>query len=95
VTMNRKDYGRRRALGARRGLIVGLVTAISLIEGMVGATAGIILANASMIALADPLPDAWFQISVVVLALAASLAGSIVPAWFASRRDPIIELRVP
>jgi putative ABC transport system permease protein len=95
VTMNRKDYGRRRALGARRSLIVQLVSAIALIEGMAGTVFGILLANTTMFALADPLPDAWFQSSVVVLALAASLAGSIVPAWFASHRDPISELRVP
>ena len=95
VTMNRKDYGRRRALGARRSLIVQLVTAISAIEGLIGAIVGILVANSTMIALTDPLPDAWFQVSVVILGLAASLAGAIVPAWFASHRDPIVELRVP
>lgn len=95
VTMNRKDYGRRRALGARRSLIVQLVTAIALIEGAFGVAIGIVFANVTMIAVADPLPDVWFQLSVVVLALAACLVGSVIPAWFASRRDPLVELRVP
>lgn len=95
VLVNRKDYGRRRALGARRSLIMQLVATKSAIEGAVGSLAGVLVASAVMLASGNPLPDFWFQLSVVMLATSTSLLGALFPAWFASRRDPLVELRVP
>lgn len=95
VLMRRRDFGRRRALGATRGLIVGLVIAQT---GML-AVAGIFLGwSVSVVVLGiggDPLPGAPFTAAIGILALGTALAASVGPAIAASRRDPIRELRVP
>lgn len=95
VMMRRKDFGRRRALGATRGLIVILL----LTQTAILAVLGIVLGEAaSVIALwvaGDPLPGWTFSSSIAILAIATALIAALVPAISAARRDPIRELRVP
>jgi putative ABC transport system permease protein len=43
----------------------------------------------------SPLPGFGYLIAVGVLACATAVAGAVVPAVAASRRDPLTELRVP
>ena len=95
VMMRRKDFGRRRALGATRSLIVGLLltqTALLAVAGvMVGAAASVI----ALWAAADPLPGWRFTAAIAVLAIATALVAALIPALVAARREPIRELRVP
>jgi len=95
VIMRRKDFGRRRALGASQVLIVGLLLtqtgALSLLGGVLGSTA----AAFGLAATGDPLPAFSFFVAIVLLAISVGVTAALVPALAAARRDPLRELRVP
>ncbi len=95
VTLRRRDFGRRRVLGASRSAIVVLVltqTAVSaVVGGVVGTVAGLVIVRQ----LADAVPPWSFVISVGTLALLAALVAAMLPALLAARRDPVRVLRVP
>lgn len=95
VTLRRKDFGRRRALGASRGLIVTLLLTQTAILAALGAALGITTASIALAATGDPLPGLAFSTAIGVLALITALAAAALPAAIAARRDPIKELRVP
>lgn len=95
VTMRRKDFGRRRALGATRSLIVGLLLTQTLILAIAGVAGGSAAATIVLLASRDPIPSAGFFASVGALALGTAATAALVPAVVASRREPIRELRVP
>ncbi len=95
VMLRRKDWGRRRALGASRSLITALSMTQTGVVSLIGVLLGV---GGSLLALrlsGDPLPSLRFSGAVATLALAVSLAAALIPAAIASRRDPIKELRVP
>jgi putative ABC transport system permease protein len=95
VMMRRKDFGRRRALGATRGLIVRLLltqmAALSAVGVIVGCGASAITLQLT----GDPLPSFQFFVAIAVLAIAVGVVAALLPAVAASRRDPLRELRVP
>lgn len=95
VSGRRRDFGRRRALGASRSTIVLLVlvqTAIPAVIGVVlGAAVGLALAHAKEHAFAPT----GFVIGITVLDLLASLLAATIPALTAAFRDPVRILRVP
>lgn len=93
--LKRRDFGRRRALGATRGLIVGLLVLQSFGISASASALGVALATVILAADGSPLPGLPFSLAVGVLALAVSVAAAVPPAITASRRDPIRELRVP
>lgn len=95
VMMRRKDFGRRRALGARRGLIVSLLLAQVTITAGLGALAGSAATIAALAAVGDPVPAWTFTSAVAVLGVLCALAAALPPAGWAARRDPLHELRVP
>ena len=95
VTLRRKDFGRRRALGATRGLIIVLVLTQTAGLALNGVIIGSGIATVVLVAGRDPLPGVAFTGAIAVLAMAVSLTAALVPAIIASRRDPITELRVP
>lgn len=95
VTMRRKDFGRRRALGASRGFIITLLLTQTALLSLTGIIAGTIVGAAAIVLSGDPLPGADFIIALVVLGILTSLIGSLIPAIVASRKEPIRELRVP
>jgi putative ABC transport system permease protein len=95
VTARRRDFGRRRALGADRGAITGLVTLQAAITGSVGALVGTVAGGVIVWRLTDGLPSADFAGAVVVLAVLSAVAASLPPAVIAAHRDPIRVLRVP
>ncbi len=95
VMMRRKDFGRRRALGATRALVVGLLLTQTLILAIIGVAAGIIVAIVVLLAAGDPLPGMTFFTATGILAVATAVIAALVPALVASRREPIKELRVP
>lgn len=94
VLVRRADLGRRRALGATRGTILALVIARTLVPALIGAgigtAAGLYLAG--KVAAAPP----WtFTAGTAVLAVLAAAAAAVVPALYASTRDPVRVLRTP
>ncbi len=95
IMMRRKDFGRRRALGATRGYIVTLLMTQTGILALTGIAFGLIGATATALFAGDTMPDLTFIVSLAVLALSAALLAALVPAIAASRREPIRELRVP
>ncbi|WP_239453519.1 MULTISPECIES: FtsX-like permease family protein [Microbacterium] len=95
VMMRRKDFGRRRALGATRALIVLLLFVQTVFLAVIGVLVGTVVSVAVLVTSGDPLPGPGFFGAVSVLALGTSAVASLVPAIIASRREPIRELRVP
>ena len=93
-----REIGIRTALGARTGDVVTLIVR----EGMSPVLAGIVLGAIAALASAKIIEGLVFGVSatdpltlagvVVVLALAAFVA-SLIPAWRASRLDPLKVLR--
>ncbi|WP_258059858.1 FtsX-like permease family protein [Rathayibacter sp. AY1A7] len=95
VVMRRKDYGRRRALGATRSLIVFLLLAQTAILATIGVIVGFIAATAILVASSSPLPSFAFTAALSTLSILTALLAALLPAALASRREPIKELRVP
>lgn len=95
VMMRRKDFGRRRALGATRGLIVALLLTQTAVLAIAGAALGLVGSTVALMVSGDPLPGAAFTAALGILAVAAATIAALLPALIASRREPIRELRVP
>ncbi|MCM3658582.1 lipoprotein ABC transporter permease [Agromyces mediolanus] len=95
VMMRRKDYGRRRALGASQRLIVSLLLVQTLILALTGAFLGTCVSILVLGLSSDPLPPTTYLFSVGILSVAVAVLASLIPAIVASRREPIAELRVP
>jgi predicted permease len=94
-----QEIGLRVALGADEGRVRGLVVRQALVPVIVGALVGTGLA----VPLGMALQDLLFEVgaldpttfgSVAVLLLGVAVAASWVPAWRASRMDPVEALRV-
>lgn len=95
VMLRRRDFGRRRALGATRGLIVGMLLVQISGLSLIGAVVGSLGSALALLAMGSPLPDFGFFVAVDVLSVAIATAAALAPAVFAARRDPLHELRVP
>lgn len=95
VMIRRKDFGRRRALGASQHWIVWFVlTQTSWVAGC-GALCGLLGAAIALRATGDPLPGVGYFLAVGLVGLLVASLSAIGPAVIASRRDPLHELRVP
>lgn len=95
VMLRRKDFGRRRALGASQGFIIALLLIQVAALALVGAVIGSAGAAIGLAASGDPLPGIEFFVAVGVLALSVGTIAAVLPAIAAARRDPLTELRVP
>jgi putative ABC transport system permease protein len=95
VMLRRKEYGRRRALGASQRLIVGLVVAQTAVLSVIGAVVGSVAAFVALTVSGDPQPPPTYYLAIAILAIATGMTASVVPAVAAARRDPARELRVP
>ena len=98
VRGRRREIGIRTALGARTGDVVRMV----LIEGLKPAIIGIVIGAAGALAAARLLEKLVFGVKatdpltlavVAATLLAVSVAASLIPAWRASRLDPVTVLR--
>ncbi len=95
VMMRRKDFGRRRALGASRGLIILLLLCQTFTLAVAGVLVGTVASIIALLATNDPLPSFAFFAAAGILAITTAVVAAVIPAVAASRREPIKELRVP
>ncbi|MEA9986014.1 FtsX-like permease family protein [Subtercola sp. RTI3] len=95
VLLRRRDFGRRRALGASRSLIVQLLLTQVGLQAVAGSILGCVTTSLVLTAQDAPLPPPAFFAALALLAVVTALAAAAVPALIASRRDPLRELRVP
>lgn len=95
VTLRRKDFGRRRALGATRALIVALLLSQVALLALLGVALGVVAGLVGLVTAGHPVPDISFTAAVAVAAVLTATLAAYLPAVIASRRDPLHELRVP
>lgn len=95
MMIKRKDYGRRRALGASRALIMGLILGQAAFVSAAGILLGTLGAVLFLAGTGSPVPSLVYLTAVAFLTLITCLIASILPAIGAAYRDPIKELRVP
>ena len=95
VGSKRRDFGRRRALGASRSAIVALVLIQAGLTAVAGALVGCGIGLVTIGLTSGVLPTIRFSTGFVVLAILAATAGAVPPAVVAARRDPVRKLRVP
>lgn len=95
MMIKRKDYGRRRALGASRSLVIGLILGQATLVSVAGIILGTLSATVFLAGSGSPVPRLGYLSAVAILTLLTCLAASILPAIGAAWRDPIKELRVP
>lgn len=95
VTLRRRDFGRRRALGATRSFILALLLVQTTMLALAGVSIGAASAAILLAVAGDPLPRPAFTIALGILGLFTAILAAILPAVAASRREPIRELRVP
>ncbi len=98
VSRRTQEIGVRVALGARPGEIVGMVVRQALGLTAAGAAAGVVaalgLTRLLTSLLYDTAPtDPLVFISVVLVLAGTAVAAALVPAWRASRVDPMAALR--
>jgi putative ABC transport system permease protein len=98
VTERRREIGIRMALGAERGVVLGQVLRQGLLLAGIGVGAGLIGAVgltrlvASLLFGVKPTDPTTIGAVVATIAVVAAVA-SLLPAWRASRVDPIVVLR--
>lgn len=95
VALRRRDYGRRRALGATRGLLMLLLEVQTVMLAVVGSTLGAGVALVILAVQGAPLPGADYVGAIALLAVLAAILGALPPAVYAATRDPLTELRQP
>ncbi|MDX1658513.1 MAG: FtsX-like permease family protein [Nitriliruptorales bacterium] len=95
VTARRKDFGRRRALGASRSEIVLLVAGRTVVVAVMGAVVGASVGSAIVWIWTSAPPPPGFSIAVAFLSSLAAALGAVGPAAVAAFRDPVKVLRMP
>jgi putative ABC transport system permease protein len=95
VTTRRRDFGRRRALGASRTALVGLVVAQTFGVALVGVLIGALIGSWAAWWWSGSSPDLSFTLAVSCLCVVAAILASLPPAIVAAYRDPVRILRVP
>ncbi|MDY6875101.1 MAG: FtsX-like permease family protein [Chloroflexota bacterium] len=97
-----REIGVLRALGWRRGRVLGMILQESLALGAVGGVCGILLGLGLTWALEqipgtmgaiDPVYTPQLFVQAVVVALVAGVVGGLYPAWRATRMRPVEALR--
>ncbi|HLW34634.1 MAG TPA: ABC transporter permease [Chthoniobacterales bacterium] len=98
VSQRTREFGIRIALGATRGRVISHVlrrsVILTAIGSLVGVVAAIVLTRSlsSLLFEVNPLDVMSFSAGVVLLVLVA-IGASLLPAWRASRVDPIIAIQ--
>jgi len=109
VSERRRDIGMLRAIGAKRGTIVGMFLIESLLQGILGTAIGIVAGwgmAASGIAALNPIYEQYFHSTVggpifepatwafaISLGVGVTIAAAIIPAMAAGRVTPMEAMR--
>ena len=91
----RRDFGRRRALGASRSALISLTLLEAAIPVVIGVIAGTAIGLGSVHLWVGTSPPLHFVAATVVLVAMAGTAAAIPPAAMAAWQDPLKTLRVP
>jgi len=94
VLLRRRDLGRRRALGASRWALVGLMVNRTVIAAMPGAAVGTVVGLVAVMRAGDPVP-VGFAVAVALLTVLVAAVAAVLPAVLAATRDPVSVLRTP
>lgn len=95
LNSRRRDYGRRRALGASRSALVALSIVEAVIPIVIGVVAGTALGLAVILLWLDVVPPPTFVLATIALIGTTGIAAAVPPAALAAWRDPVEILRVP
>lgn len=95
VVLRRKDFGRRRALGATRLTVAGLVVGQVALTACFGLVAGVTVAWAWLRASSGSVPSVSYIAAISFILVVSAATAALVPATVAATRDPMRELRVP
>jgi putative ABC transport system permease protein len=95
VAQRRRDFGRRRALGATRSALVLLVIVQSLVAAAFGVVLGSVVGVIAVDQLVGFVPSWDFIFGVATLAALTAILAAIPPGLSAAYRDPVRILRVP
>lgn len=95
VQARRRDFGRRRALGATRGQLAALVVLQMLLVAIPGAAVGAVVGAVAAHRLAETWPGWSYPLAVAVLTVVAVAVAALPPAVVAAYRDPVEAIRVP
>jgi putative ABC transport system permease protein len=93
-----REFGIRMALGATRGRVISYVLRATMVLMTIGSLVGIVVAIllsrslSSLLFEVSPLDLLSFSAAIALLAL-VSIGASLLPAWRASRVDPIISMQ--
>ena len=98
VSQRTHEIGVRMALGAHRGEVLRMVLARGLRSSLVGVALGLIwtmMAGVAMrrFVIGIRVVDPWTWLAAAALVIGVALAASCLPAWRASRVDPLVALR--
>lgn len=91
----RRDFGRRRALGATRPQLVTIVLLHTLLAAAPGAVVGAAVGSLVTWRLTGSTPGLAYPVAICVLAVLTALLAALLPALIAAFRDPVSALRVP
>ena len=95
VLLRRREFGRRRSLGATRTWLITFVTTQVLVLATAGSILGTALGLIVLTAEGAPLPSPSFVLAVLLLSIGGSALFALLPAAYGASRDPVAELRVP
>lgn len=95
VSLRRRDFGRRRALGATRLQLISVVIVAAGIAVITGAVAGSTITLAWFRYANRPIPPLDFILSTMYVTTLLLITSTAIPASFAAFRDPVTALRVP
>lgn len=95
LNSRRRDYGRRRALGASRSALLSLTLLEAAAAVAAGTLLGAITGTLIVTQLTGTTPPPLFITAAATLTLITGTTAAIPPAWLAAIRDPMLILRVP
>ena len=90
----RSDLGRRMALGASRGVIMGYTIGRTVLPALVGIVLGCVAGLATTTWLGHTAPLS-FTLGVAILTLMVTTASALPGALWAAHQDPVAVLRIP
>lgn len=91
----RKDFGRRRALGATRVQLVVIVCSQVAFAAVPGALLGAAGGSLAIYWLTGATVGVAYPVAIAVLAVLTALVAALPPAFVAAHRDPVAALRTP